>query len=176
VDALAARLSHELAAAIRELPNERGGRFQPSFFVYYAFRDFGRLVGATPDGRSAGEPLTQGVGPDRHTAVASPTDLLHSLSRIDFREHPANCVLDLQLPAGGALAADKIAALTRTFARLGGPTLQLNCVSADEMRDAQVHPEAHRDLVVRICGLSAYFVSLTREVQDEIIGRTMVSL
>jgi pyruvate-formate lyase len=133
-------------------------------------------VGQDARARGAGEPLTQGVGPDRHTAVASPTDLLHSLSRIDFREHPANCVLDLQLPAGGALAADKVAALARTFAHLGGPTLQLNCVSADEMRNAQVHPEAHRNLVVRTCGLSAHFVSLTREVQDEIIGRAMVSL
>ena len=60
----------------------------------------------------------------------------------------------------------------RTSARFGGPTLQFNCVSLDDLRDAQLHPELHRDLQVRICGLSAYFVALEREMQEEIIERT----
>ena len=59
----------------------------------------------------------------------------------------------------------------RTFARLGGPTLQPNCVSVAALRDARQHPEQHRDLVVRISGLSGYFVALSPAVQDEIIAR-----
>jgi formate C-acetyltransferase len=57
---------------------------------------------------------------------------------------------------------------------MGGATIQFNCVSAEEMRDAQAHPERHRDLQVRICGLSAYFVALERGVQDEMIKRAMM--
>ncbi len=62
----------------------------------------------------------------------------------------------------------------RTFATLGGPTLQLNVVSPDELLDARRHPERHRDLVVRISGLSAHFVCLTPQVQDEIITRALL--
>jgi formate C-acetyltransferase len=170
-DALTARLSHDLAVAIAQMPNERGGRFHASFFVYYQFAHFGRLVRATPDGRRAGEPLSMGIAPTQATAPDSPTDVLRTLSRLDLTEHPGNCVLDLELPLGGGLEAGDLTALMRAHARLGGATLQLNCVSPEELREAQAHPEAHRNLVVRICGLSAYFVTLDRAVQDEIIAR-----
>jgi formate C-acetyltransferase len=59
---------------------------------------------------------------------------------------------------------------------MGGPTIQFNCVSVDELRDAQAHPDAHRDLQVRICGLSAYFVALERAVQDEMIERAEMGM
>jgi formate C-acetyltransferase len=173
VDALAARLSREVAAHVRTLPNERGGTFNASFFVYAAFRTFGEVTGATPDGRRAGEPLTMGIAPDHATAPDSPSDVFHTLSRIDFTDHAGNAVLDMQLPLGGGVQADVLSALMRTFARLGGPTLQLSCVSVDDLRDAQVDPGAHRNLVVRICGLSAYFCTLDRALQDEIIERTL---
>jgi formate C-acetyltransferase len=62
----------------------------------------------------------------------------------------------------------------RAFSRMGGMTLQLNCVSVDQLREAQSHPDRHHDLTVRISGLSARFVALTREVQDEIIDRMVM--
>jgi formate C-acetyltransferase len=171
VDALAARLSADLAARVRTLQNERGGTFQPSLFVYYQFVHMGRDVRATPDGRRAGEALSQGAGPGRLNPPASLTDVFHSASRVDYRDHPGNAVIDVQLPTGGRIAPQTLTALIHAFARMGGPTIQFNCVSVDELRDAQAHPERHRDLQVRICGLSAYFVALERAVQDEMIER-----
>jgi formate C-acetyltransferase len=174
VDALAARLSAGLAGRVRELENERGGRFQPSLFVYYAFVQMGKDVRATPDGRRAGEVLSQGAGPGRVNPSSSLTDVLQSVSRVDYRDHPGNAVVDVQLPGGGRIEPQTLAAVMRAFAQMGGATIQFNCVSVDQLRDAQVHPERHRDLQVRICGLSAYFVALEREVQDEMIARAQM--
>jgi formate C-acetyltransferase len=176
VDALAARLSVDLAAGVRMLGNERGGTFQPSLFVYYVFVRMGRDVRATPDGRRAGDVLSQGAGPGRVNAPRSLTDLLQSVSRVDYVDHPGNAVVDVQLPGGGRIAPQTLAAVIRTFAKMGGATIQFNCVSADQLRDAQIHPERHPDLQVRICGLSAYFIALERDVQDEMIARAQMEV
>jgi len=176
VDALAARFADELGALVAAVPNERGGRFQGSFFVYYAFQWFGDTVRATPDGRADGEFLSQGIAPHRRTPIASVTDVLHTLSAIDFRAFPGNAVLDLQLPAGQAIPPEALTAFIRTFGRLGGPTLQPNLVSVDILREAQAQPQAHRDLVVRISGLSAHFVCLHKAVQDEMISRAVMGV
>lgn len=172
-DALAQRLSADLAAEAEALPSERGGHFQCSFFVYYAFSSMGRHVRATPDGRADGDLLTQGIAPDRTSAPDSLTDVFLTLSRMDFTAHPGNAVLDVQLPLGKSLPTEKLTATIRAFARLGGPTLQLNCVDLEELRDARAHPERHQDLVVRISGLSARYVCLEDAVQEEILTRAM---
>ncbi len=172
-NALAGRLAADLATFARSLENERGGRFQASLFVYYMFLRMGAQVRATPDGRHQGEMLSQGVAPGRIRPPQNLTDVFRSLSHIDFVDLPGNAVLDVQLPAGGRVQPEQLVAAIRTFAALNGPTLQLNCVSPDILRQAQCHPEQHRDLIVRISGLSAHFVALTREVQNEIIGRTL---
>ena len=112
----------------------------------------------------------------RGTYEAMLTDMATSLSRVDFLDHPGNAVIDVQLPIGSEIEAPVLSATVRTFAQVGTPTLQFNCVSLDELKDAQVHPGSHRDLQVRICGLSAYFVTLGRATQDEIIGRTVMAM
>ena len=83
-------------------------------------------------------------------------------------------MIDIQLPIGSEIGPQLLSAFLRTFALMGGPTMQFNCVSLNELRHAQVHPDRHRDLQVRICGLSAYFVTLDRATQDEIIDRITV--
>lgn len=176
VNRLADRFCAEFAGFVRGLCNERGGFYQPSFFVYYAFASFAPFVRATPDGRRAGDSLSQGIAPGRLNPAGSITDVFHSISQIDFRDYPANAVLDAQLPAGNAIEPRVIASLARAFSSMGGPTLQLNRVCLEDLRDAKVHPERHQDLVVRICGLSAYFVRLEPGVQDEIIERTMYAV
>ncbi|HEY3417053.1 MAG TPA: pyruvate formate lyase family protein [Armatimonadota bacterium] len=176
VDALTVRFARDFSAFIRTVPSERGGSFQGSFFVYYFFHTMGVQVRATPDGRKDWEILTQGIAPDRTTQPDSLTEIFHSLSQVDFRDYPANAVLDVQLPAGAAIPVDALSATIRTFAKLGGPTLQLNCTPIEELRDAKLHPENHRDLVVRISGLSAHFVCLQPHVQDEIIERAVMTV
>ena len=176
VDALAARFARELATYIRTLPSERGGYFQTSFFVYYAFQWFADTVRALPDGRHAGDLLSQGIAPGRDGLPPVLPDIFHSLSRIDFVDFPSNAVLDVLLPTGAAMPPDALVAAIRTFARLGGPTLQANCLSPDTLRAAQRTPEHFRDLTVRICGLSAHFVSLDKTMQDEIIDRAVSAI
>ncbi len=172
-DALASRLSKDIVDFIKPLRNERGGPFQPSFFVYYMYVRMGESVRATPDGRRNREMLSQGISPGRVRPSPSLTDAMRSLSKLDLTDFPGNAVLDVQLPqmseGGGRLGA-----LMKGFAELGGMTLQPNCVSLEEMRDAQTNPEAHKGLIVRISGLSAKFVALSKPAQEEIISRAMM--
>lgn len=172
-DELAARLAKDIVDFIKPLRNERGGPFQPSFFVYYMYVRMGESVRATPDGRRDGELLNQGISPGRVRPEPSLTNAMRSLSKLDLSDFPGNAVLDVQLPrmpeGGGRLEA-----LLRSFAKLGGMTLQPNCVSLEEMRDAQANPEAHKGLIVRISGLSAKFVALSKPIQEEIISRAMM--
>jgi formate C-acetyltransferase len=118
--------------------------------------------------------LSQGVAPGRLHAPEHLTDVFRTLTHIDFADLPGNSVVDVQLPAGGGMQPAELAALIRAFAIMNGPTLQLNCVSPKVLREAQMNPEQHRDLIVRISGLSARFVALTTSIQDEIISRTMM--
>ncbi len=175
VDALAARFCSDAVAIGRRQRNERGGTLEPSFFVYYFYSMLAHEVRATPDGRRAGALLSQGVAPGRVRPSGDLPGMFHSLSRLGLDRLPGNAVLDIQLPLGATMPPPVFSACMRTFATLGGATLQPNCVSAAALRDAQRDPAAHRDLMVRISGLSARFVALRREVQDEIIARTMVA-
>lgn len=174
VDELAHRLARDFASLTTGLRNERGGPFQASMFVYYAFVNLGHSVRATPDGRRNGEMLSQGTSPGRVRPAEDLTSVFHGLARVDYRDYPGNAVLDLQLPLGGNGngASHNLEAMLRTFAQMGGPTLQFNCVSVEKLKEAQRCPEKHSDLIVRISGLSARFVALTKDVQDEIITRT----
>lgn len=172
-DKLARRFAADVAEFVRETPNERGEFFQPSFFVYWSFKTFGDKTGATPDGRHEGEVLSQGIAPHRLGAPPNLTDVVRSVSSIDFTDYPGNAVLDIQLPAGGGITPSLLAATIKTVGTRGIPTLQLNCVSPEDLIDAQQHPERHADLVVRISGLSAVFTQLNKDVQDEIISRSL---
>lgn len=174
VDALAVRFATQLAAFCNRIPNERGDHFQASLFVYYMFVGMGQHVRATPDGRRDGDMLSQGISPGRLQPSESVTDIFRSLAGIDFRDFPANAVLDLQLPLTGSDAPASLSAVLRTFADIGGATVQPNCVSVAQLREAQTRPEQYRDLTVRISGLSARFIALPPALQEEIISRTLV--
>jgi formate C-acetyltransferase len=171
-DALAARFVEELNGFVHSIENERGGRFRLSMFVYSAYSYFAPFVRATPDGRKDGDLLSQGVAPGRLRGTAAVTDSIRSLNRIDFKAVAGNSVLDTQLPLG-KVQPRHLAALFRAFGELGGPTIQPNCVSVDDLLEAQRHPEQYGDLTVRLYGLSAYFVQLSPQVQNEIITRNL---
>ena len=171
VDELGTRLAADIAAFVHTISNERGEFFQPSFFVYWSFKTFGDHTGATPDGRHDGEILSQGIAPHREHAPQSLTNVIRSVSSIDFKDYPGNAVLDILLPAGNKINSNTLISLIKTVAAAGIPTLQLNCVSPTILREAQKNPEKHSNLIVRISGLSAVFIKLTKEVQDEIISR-----
>jgi formate C-acetyltransferase len=137
---------------------------------------FGGLgVGALPNGRKFQEPLNDGsMSPMRGMDTCGPTGVLRSVLKAGFNESHASA-LNQKFSASTMRSPEskgKLAVLTDTFLKQGGQHIQFNLVDAEELRDAKVHPESHKDLVVRIGGFSAYFVQLTPEIQDDVINRS----
>lgn len=172
VDELARRFAEDLAQISAGLNNSRSGKFQPSFFVYYTFVRMSGSTLATPDGRRHGDMYSQGIAPGRISPASSITDTIMSLEKVDFSKFPGNAVLDAQLPMG-KMDVETLTSVIMTFARIKAPTIQCNCVDLKQLVDAQLHPREHQDLMVRISGLSARFIALEKDVQDEIIKRNM---
>ena len=135
---------------------------------------FGSLNGATPDGRLAETPLSEGISPVQGMDSNGPTAVVRSMARLD---HARCCGTLLNMKfhptaLGGEEGLRKFGHLIRTYFKLGGHHMQFNVVSAETLRAAQECPEEYRNLVVRVAGYSDYFVRLSRDLQDEIISRT----
>ncbi len=160
--------------------DSRNGRYTCGVWPVNGHVHAGHWTGATPDGRRAGEPLVDGVGPCQGADQNGPTAMLRSVARLDNVDHwPAGNTCNIKF-AGRTIVDDEDVArmrdLVTTFMELGGQELQINVVDAETLRDAQARPEAYQDLIVRVAGYSAYFTALSREVQDEIISRTEQSV
>ena len=136
---------------------------------------FGKACGALPDGRKAGVSLCDaGISAFPGTDTNGPTALILSASKIDavptmvvlfnMKFHPT--------ALRGITGAKNLLLLIKTFFDLGGWHIQFNVVDSQMLRDAQLHPEDYRDLIVRVAGFSAYWVELSKQVQDEVITRT----
>ena len=152
----------------------RGATYRINMLPTTSHVYFGKVVGATSDGRLAGEPLSEGISPFQGMDRKGPTAVLNSALKIDH------------LKTGGTLlnqkftpdffrddrSIRKVTQLIRSYFRMDGHHIQFNVVSADTLRDAQKHPEKYQDLIVRVAGYSDYFNDLGPELQDEIIRRT----
>lgn len=169
---LARRVLADLHECLRDLRNERGGPFQLGLYIYREVIHWGKITHATPDGRRAGDVLTQGLTPSRLHRAAPITSVANSAAALDLTQCPANSVLTISLPLG-QVSLQVLGDLERGFAASGVAMLQLNCVDKAQLLDAREHPERHQDLVVRLYGYSARFVALTPEMQDEFISRTL---
>ncbi len=135
----------------------------------------GKVVGALPDGRKAGEPLSEGgISPYQGRNVNGPVATLRSVAKLDHLKLTHGSVLNMRFNPE-ALKDDtkmrKFASILRTFCETGGALVQFNIVSTDMLKDAQKHPEKYRDLLVRVATYSAYFVELSPELQNDIIAR-----
>jgi pyruvate-formate lyase len=160
--------------AVNGRPNARGGTHRINMLPTTCHVYFGSVIGALPDGRHAGEPLSEGISPAQGSDRHGPTSVIKSAAKMD------------QLRTGGTLlnmkflpsvlkdedGITKLSHLVRTYFRMDGHHVQFNVVDAAALREAQQHPEQHRDLIVRVAGYSDYFCDLSRELQDEIIART----
>lgn len=131
---------------------------------------------ATPDGRKAGEPLAEGCSPSHYMDKNGPTAVFKSVSKLPTDKITGGVLLNQKVtPQMLSKEEDrvKLIALLRTFFnRLKGFHVQYNVVSRDTLIDAQKHPEKYRDLIVRVAGYSAFFNSLSKQTQDDIIERT----
>ncbi|MEA4853707.1 MAG: glycyl radical protein [Christensenella sp.] len=155
--------------------NYRGGKFNPALMPVSSYVAFGLCTGATPDGRKSGEPLADGVSPQNGMDKHGPTAVFKSVSCLDHVRCGNGVIFNQKMSPGPLFAEDgleKFSALIRSYIDLGGSQVQFNVVSADTLRDAQVNPEKHAGLVVRVAGYSAFFNEISKEVQDSIIQRT----
>lgn len=160
--------------AVTGKPNTRGGVHRINMLPTTSHVYFGSVTGATPDGRNAKLPLSEGISPFQGADHEGPTSVIKSASKINH------------LVTGGTLLNQKfspsffedeasysnLTALIRSYFALDGHHIQFNVVNADTLRDAQKHPERYRDLIVRVAGYSDYFNDLGEDLQNEIIRRT----
>ena len=147
----------------------------PPHFVCHVIRSLhyvdGRRIGATADGRLARQRICDSIGAECGTTRRGPTAVLNSVRKLDAaRYYRGGYNLNLTLSRADA-TADAVLSLIEGFFSRGGQELQINCMDAATLRDAQAHPERHRDLLVRISGFSARFVDLAPVEQEEIIAR-----
>jgi len=133
----------------------------------------GREIGATPDGRHAGTPISENTSPNPGAAVNGLTAMLRSVAKLPLDRIHSGALNVRVRPKWfeGEEGLTRLADLLRTYFDLGGLQVQLSFADVETLRDAQRHPERHRDLMVRITGYSAAFVDMTRDAQDEIIRR-----
>ena len=177
VDLLADRLLRDISEIVQSQKNERGGSYIPSTFVYYYHEKFCHNLRATPDGRKDHDLTAMGCAPSQLQAVKAITAPFQSFANMHFADcGGGNHVFDIQLPLSTKLTPEIFAAFVRSCMQIGSPTLQPNVVSVEDLIDAKEHPERHGDLIVRICGLSAYFVALTPAVQEELIFRNLYQI
>jgi len=160
--------------AVEGKPNTKGGCYRINFLPTTVHIYFGKAVGATPDGRKAGEPLSEGISPVQGADRKGPTAVIKSCAKIDHARTGGTLLNQKFTPQ---LLADeeglgKLGSLIRTYFKLDGHHIQFNVISSEMLRDAQKHPERYRNLIIRVAGYSDYFVDLSAELQNEIIKRT----
>ncbi len=155
-------------------PNAKGGHYRINLLPTTVHIYFGKAVGATPDGRRAGEPLSEGVSPVQGADRKGPTAVIKSAAKIDHVKTGGTLLNQKFTPQllADETGLNKFAQLIRAYFKLDGHHIQFNVVNSDMLRDAQKHPEKYRDLIVRVAGYSDYFVDLGAELQNEIIKRT----
>ena len=158
----------------------RGNHYAAGLYPVTMNVTFGKFTAATPDGRRKGEPLSDGISAVQGYDVNGPTAILGSVSNFDTSKYSNGLLLNMKFHPS-AISDDtgvaKLASFMQTyFFNMDGMEMQLNIVSADMLRDAQMHPEGYKDLVVRIAGFSAYFTEVYKAAQDDLIRRTELSL
>lgn len=174
VDAMANDLYEYVAKGIRNRGIERGmGYYLIVISNNQTNTDWGHRTAASPDGRHAGLYLNPANNPQGGAATSGPTAMLNSLSKFDARYH-AGSVQNIKFtPRMFNQDRKKVRMAFDTYFRRGGCQLMVTVCGRGQLEDAQVHPEKYPDLIVRVAGYSAVFVNLPRDVQDEVISRTL---
>lgn len=135
---------------------------------------FGKVMHASPDGRKAGLPVSEGISPVQGADKNGPTSVVKSAAKIDHL-HTGGTLLNQKFSPAffeDDTAIRKVSSLVRSYFRMNGHHIQFNVVDAETLRDAQKHPENYRNLIVRVAGYSDYFNDLGADLQNEIIRRT----
>ena len=175
VDGIAREVANHFYDEIHQYHDIFGSPFLTAFMGISNYIPMGRVLGATPDGRCAGEPSSEGVSPYVGTDISTPLAAMRSAAKLNQDVHSGGTLLNLRLDHN--LVATKrgqanLGAMIQTLFAMGAFHVQFNCVSSEVLRAAQKKPDNYRDLLVRVAGYSTQFVNLSRSMQDAIIART----
>lgn len=176
VDLIANKWVAFFAEALKKKTNYRGGPYQTGMYTVSAHVPMGKNVGASPDGRKNGEPLADGglsavYGRDKH----GPTALLNSVNRIDSKHGSNGTLLNMKFSPtifNNAEGFEKFCMLIKSLTNMQIHHVQFNVLNKEDLINAKKEPEKYQNLLVRVAGYTAYFVELSRDLQDEIIART----
>lgn len=155
-------------------PNTKGGCYRVNYLSTTCHVYFGAVTGATPDGRRAGMPHSDGISPSQGADLLGPTAVIRSAAKMDHVRTGGTLLNQKFTPqlVQGEDGIGHLLHLVRSYFKMDGHHIQFNIVSAETLKAAKANPEQHRDLIVRVAGYSDYFCDLTDALQDEIIART----
>ncbi|MFW9969271.1 MAG: trans-4-hydroxy-L-proline dehydratase [Candidatus Odinarchaeota archaeon] len=173
-DSITSQVFEIVYDAIDNRPNTKGGTYRINLLPTTVHVYFGQVTGATPDGRKAYDPLSEGISPVQGMDINGPTAVIKSAGKIDHLRTGGTLLNQKFTPQflSDENRIDKLAHLIRAYFEMNGHHIQFNVVSADTLKAAQKNPEKYRNLIVRVAGYSDYFVNLGPVLQDEIIRRT----
>lgn len=173
-DSIMRRVYSSLLAAIDGKSSPKGATYHVNMLSTTCHIYFGKKLGATPNGRFAHAPESDGTSPSHGADRNGPTAVVKSLSKMDQVKSGGTLLNQRFLPSvlAGDTGLEKMAQLIRTYFKLGGHHIQFNVVDTDTLRKAQETPDEYRSLLVRVAGYSDYFVDLDKYHQEEIIART----
>jgi formate C-acetyltransferase len=175
VDSIARQIGSLFCHQFEKCKDLIGGQWQAGLWSAAENVSCGVVVGATPDGRRAGEMLADNISPVQGRDLKGLTAAARSVAKIDHVMASDGTAFHMKLhPATleGEKGLKNLASFTRGFFELGGMNCQVNALSAETLRNAQKKPEKYRNLVVRVAGFSAFFTHLDQKTQEDIIKRT----
>jgi formate C-acetyltransferase len=174
-DELSRRVSRFWSSQITQYSTpETDRRYRAGYLSWNYWISFAPLTAATPDGRKRGSFLSNGVCPVNGVDRMGPTSVINSVAGLGLQTIPNGASHTISLSPSlirNREHKDKLMALLRAYIENGGSALQVNILDADTLREAQAKPDEYKNLLVRVTGYNAYFVTLGKEIQDELIAR-----
>ncbi len=154
--------------------NGKGGFYKINMLPTTCHVYFGSVIGATPNGRKAKLPLSEGISPEKGGDVNGPTAVVKSAAKMDHLKTGGTLLNQKFTPSvvEGEVGLNNMASLVRAYFTMDGHHIQFNVISKETLLEAQKHPDEYKDLIVRVAGYSDYFNNLDRVLQNEIIERT----
>lgn len=175
VDDIAIKMANHYYDEGHKYKDINGNNFNTAFMGISNYLPTGKVVGATPCGRKAKEPLSEGVSPFAGSDTSTPLAAMRSAAKLNQDVHSGGTLLNLRLNEDlvrTKRGQSNLGGMIQSFFSLGAFHVQFNTISTETLRKAQEKPEDYKDLLVRVAGYSTQFVNLSREMQDAIIART----
>ena len=173
-DSIMSQVFHDYLGMISGRPNMRGGMYRVNMLPTTCHVYFGEVMQATPNGRRAGKPLSEGISPTQGSDSCGPTAVIRSAAKMDHLMTGGTLLNQKFTPSvvKGEAGLDHMADLIRAYFDLHGHHIQFNVIDRETLLAAQRNPDDYKDLIVRVAGYSDHFRNLSRALQDEIIART----